>query len=226
MYMLLVLALLLVTAGAAPAAPQAKPAGSLPVFSEAVAFDVSWPVSEIAQQATSRAAPLALSDEPLDIRPDRGPVVKDQGFSGDGAIQGFAEMCSGLAESTAVAAAIPAPLASFEGLSNQDNFNVFDFRVNPPDPVGDVGPNHYVEMINLIFGVYDKNRNLLLGPGDTGSLWAGFEIPDCTDPSGDPIVIYDQFTDRWILSQFTSRFTPAPKMTCSTIVLPSRRPAI
>jgi hypothetical protein len=27
---------------------------------------------------------------------------------------------------------------------------------------------------------------------------------DCTDPSGDPIVLYDQFVDRWILSQFTT----------------------
>ena len=81
---------------------------------------------------------------------------------------------------------------NFEGLSNQDNFDIFGFRVNPPDPVGDVGPNHYVEMVNLVFGVYDKAGNKLLGPVDTGSLWAGFPIEDCTDPSGDPIVLYDQ----------------------------------
>src|SRR5919109_1491691 len=47
------------------------------------------------------------------------------------------------------AAAIPAPTTNFEGLSNQDNFNIFGFRVNPPDTVGDVGPNNYVEMTNL-----------------------------------------------------------------------------
>jgi len=29
-------------------------------------------------------------------------------------------------------------------------------------------------------------------------------VPDCTDPSGDPVVLYDQITDRWILSQFTT----------------------
>lgn len=39
---------------------------------------------------------------------------------------------------------------------------------------------------------------------DTGTLWAGFAVPDCTDPSGDPVVLYDQFADRWILSQFTT----------------------
>jgi hypothetical protein len=59
-------------------------------------------------------------------------------------------------------------------------------------------------MINLVFGVYDKQGNLLLGPVDSGTLWAGFAVPDCTAPSGDPIVLYDQFVDRWILTQFTT----------------------
>ena len=40
--------------------------------------------------------------------------------------------------------------------------------------------------------MYDKSGNLLLGPVDTGTLWAGFPIEDCTDPSGDPVVLYDQ----------------------------------
>ena len=30
-------------------------------------------------------------------------------------------------------------------------------------------------------------------------------IEDCTDPSGDPIVVYDQLADRWLLTQFTTR---------------------
>ena len=95
---------------------------------------------------------------------------------------------------------IGAPLTTFEGLSNQDNFNVFEFRVNPPDPVGDVGRAHYVEMVNLVFAVYDRAGNRLVGPVDTGTLWADFPIEDCTDESGDPIVLYDQTTDRWLLT--------------------------
>ena len=63
-------------------------------------------------------------------------------------------------------------------------------------------------MVNLAYAVYDKQGNLLLGPVDTGALWSGFPIEDCTDPSGDPIVVYDQFADRWLLSQFTTRGTP------------------
>ena len=74
---------------------------------------------------------------------------------------------------------IPAPLLTFEGLSNVDNFNILGGRVNPPDPNGEVGPNNFVEMINLVFAVYDKAGNLLLGPFDTGSLFAGFPVTNC-----------------------------------------------
>jgi hypothetical protein len=151
------------------------------------AHDLSPPLREMAQ---GRITPDA--DNPGDEE-DEGPMAEGAGYSPDGALQ------SVLPPTT-----IPSTQANFEGLSNQDNFNIFGFRVNPPDPNGDVGPNNYVEMINLVFGVYDKAGNLLLGPVDTGTLWDDFAVPDCTDPSGDPIVLYDQLTDRWILSQFTT----------------------
>ncbi|MER3443936.1 MAG: hypothetical protein C4333_07350 [Meiothermus sp.] len=147
-------------------------------------------------------------DAVREIRPNRGPLPTDQGFSGDAAVQrAMKPKRPGLQ-----AAAIPAPLLTFEGLSNQDNFNLLGFRVNPPDPVGDVGPNHYVEMVNLAFAVYDKQGNLLMGPARIGDLWSGFAIEDCTDPSGDPIVLYDQLEDRWILSQFTTRGLANPAL--------------
>jgi len=187
---------LVAVAGMATAAQPAGPANLRPVFTQPAAFDVSLPLRELASQAPARLGPLAPSRE-IEIRPERGPTVKDQGYSGDGALQTGARL--------AAVPAIPAPLLTFEGLSNEDNFNIFGFRVAPPDPVGAVGPNHYVEMINLVFGVYDKTGNRLLGPIDTGLLWDGFAVPDCTDPSGDPIVIYDKLEDRWLLTQFTTR---------------------
>jgi len=201
---LLISAMAALSVNAAPAAPRAGPPAK---FSTAAAFDVSPALRDLARSAARTAAPSAPSQEPLDIRPERGPVAQDRGFAGDGAVQ----QAAGAQAAVVTAATIPAPLQNFEGLSNQDNFNLFGFRVNPPDPVGDVGPNHYVEMVNLAFAVYDKQGNLLLGPVDTGTLWAGFAVPDCTDPSGDPIVVYDQLVDRWILTQFTTRFTADPQ---------------
>ncbi|MGC2193044.1 MAG: hypothetical protein WA628_00105 [Terriglobales bacterium] len=166
-----------------------------PKFSNAVAFDQSPALRDLARRAAPTRA-LALSSKVVEVRPERGPAAVDRGFSGDAALQGRASVRPPLQ--------IPATSANFEGLSSLDNFNIFGFRVNPPDPVGAVGPNHYVEMVNLTFGVYSKSGTLLLGPVDTGTLWSGFAVPDCTDPSGDPIVLYDQFVDRWILSQFTT----------------------
>ena len=174
-------------------APKAK-------FSDSVAFDISPALRNLPKKGGTSAVDDPGA-EPVDVRPDRGPDAVDNGFSGDGALNSAAP----LFKSLSLAESIPAPMANFEGISNQDNFNIFGFRVNPPDPVGDVGPNHYVEMVNLAFAVYDKSGNLLLGPLDTGTLWANFPVEDCTDPSGDPIVLYDQFADRWLLSQFTTR---------------------
>jgi len=163
-----------------------------PTFTNAAAFDVSAPLRELAGAGASDPARARL-------RPDRGPTVVDTGFAGDGARQASTSQ-----RSAAAAVTVSAPLVSFEGLSNQDNFNAFGFRVNPPDPIGDVGPNHYVEMTNLLFAVYNKTGTKLLS-APYGDLWSGFAVDDCTDPSGDPVVVYDQLADRWILSQFTTR---------------------
>ena len=153
--------------------------------SKAAAFDVSKPLRVLAKGARTvnfRGLPA-----------ERGPAIPNIGHTADGVLQ-----------SRLPAPTIPGPLANFEGLSNQDNFNTFGLRVNPPDPNGEVGPSNYVEMINLVFRIYNKAGTLLVGPVDTGTLWSGFAVSDCTDPSGDPVVIYDQFNDRWILTQFTT----------------------
>jgi hypothetical protein len=141
-----------------------------------------------------RIIPTALTSAPDVGERGAGPVGNTK-HEPDGALQ----------TQPALPNAMPSPLFTFEGPSNQDNFNVFGFRVNPPDSDGDVGKNHYVAMINLVFAIYTKQGALLYGPASIGSLWQGFEVEDCTDPSGDPIVLYDEKADRWILTQFTTR---------------------
>jgi hypothetical protein len=169
------------------AATASRGTSQTPTFTWDVAHDVSPTLREMAAGRIPGEAEDPANEE------EGGPIAQGDANQADGALQSLMPPTT-----------IPSTQANFEGLNNQDNFNIFGFRVNPPDPNGEVGPNNYVEMINLVFGVYDKSGNLLLGPIDTGTLWSGFEIPDCTDPSGDPVVMYDQFTDRWILSQFTT----------------------
>lgn len=195
----LAIVVITLTAGTTQARPSATPSG--PVFTEVAAFDVSPPLTQLASAAATATGKSAPVDSGHDADRDVEVVADAKARRTSPA----AAAAPQAAASQAAASAIPATTANFEGLSNQDNFNVFGFRVNPPDPVGDVGPNHYVEMINLVFGVYSKTGTLLLGPVDTGTLWSGFAVDDCTDPSGDPIVIYDQVANRWLLTQFTTR---------------------
>ncbi|MGV6851384.1 MAG: hypothetical protein ACWA5R_04290 [bacterium] len=92
---------------------------------------------------------------------------------------------------------IPAPGVSFNGPTNLSG-------VSPPDPVGDIGPNHYVVMSNLFFEIYDRSGTSVFGPAANNTIWSGFGGECETQNSGDPIVLYDQLADRWLLTQFTS----------------------
>ncbi|MFL6544295.1 MAG: hypothetical protein ACJ8LM_03835, partial [Candidatus Udaeobacter sp.] len=114
----------------AVAQPTARTQPLTPKFSTAVAFDVSSAVRDL----PPAARPLVFDPNKIvEVRPERGPVVQSKGYSGDAALQTFSSSL-----------AIPAPLLTFEGLANADILALYGFRVAPHDPVGDVGPNHYV----------------------------------------------------------------------------------
>jgi hypothetical protein len=83
-------------------------------------------------------------------------------------------------------------ILNFDGVSNVN-------MVLPPDPNGDVGPNHYIQTVNLAFAIYSKAGALLYGPANLRTLWEGF-VGYAGD--GDPIVLYDHLADRWMISQF------------------------
>ncbi|TML13487.1 MAG: hypothetical protein E6G31_07315 [Actinobacteria bacterium] len=102
---------------------------------------------------------------------------------------------SALVQHSAPKGLMPAPMANFEGVNNVNG-------VYPPDTEGDVGPNYYMQWVNLSFRIFNKN-----GTPATGII-PGYQMftgkAHCGVPSGnggDPIVLYDQFSDRWLASQ-------------------------
>ncbi len=93
------------------------------------------------------------------------------------------------------------PFVNFQGVRNDDNGGYYDL-IAPPDTDGDVSPTHYFQMCNTIFEIFDKNGNSLFGPADNSTIWDGF-VGDWTGTNdGDPIVLYDEQADRWLVSQF------------------------
>ena len=89
----------------------------------------------------------------------------------------------------------PVTIANFDGVTNVNG-------VLPPDTNGDVGPNHYMQWVNLSFAIYSKTGTLLYGPAAGNTLWSGFGGVCQTRNDGDPIVLYDHLADRWMVSQF------------------------
>jgi len=84
-------------------------------------------------------------------------------------------------------------LQNFSGMSNV-NGSV------PPDTDGDVGPNHYFQVVNTSFAIYNKTGSKLMGPTANSSIWTG--MPNNVN-SGDAVVLYDEQADRWLFSQFS-----------------------
>ncbi len=109
-----------------------------------------------------------------------------------------------VAQTSSAAATAPAPLQSFDGIGAGfvGPAGTFTVQADPPDTNGDVGPNHYVESVNISFAVFSKTGQPLYGPAAIDTVWSGFGGPCETSNDGDPLVKYDAAADRWILSQF------------------------
>ncbi|WP_373058576.1 GEVED domain-containing protein [Zunongwangia sp. H14] len=82
------------------------------------------------------------------------------------------------------------PILSYEAVTT---------RSTPSDPTGVIGPNHYVNAWNSAFSIWDKDGNQLMEPASLASIGGEF----ANEVLGDPIVVYDEFADRYLISQFS-----------------------
>jgi hypothetical protein len=156
-------------------------------------FDVSPPLRSLKPIVT-------LSEEKGDDDPGLPGPVNDTRHDPDPVVQ--SSMGHGVFNSINVTA-IPAAGASFDGLFNPAP-SPFNTGPVPPDPNGDIGPNHYVQMVNTQFQIFTRAGASVFGPANINTLFTGFGGPCQTENAGDPVVLYDQLADRWLLSQFTS----------------------
>ncbi|HEX4591750.1 MAG TPA: dockerin type I domain-containing protein [Gemmataceae bacterium] len=87
--------------------------------------------------------------------------------------------------------------ASFAGVNQQDEVTHGDSSF-PPDTMGAVGPNHFVELINSAFAVYSKSGSLV--KYQTQDSFFAFTANGTTFPRGssfDPRIRYDQHSGHW-----------------------------
>lgn len=158
-----------------------------PEVKRAARFDVSPALRTITPQVggTKKAEDDTGPGGPVgDMRHDPDPVL--QSLVGSGVFSGS----NGFAGT----------IANFEGMGGLGS--------TPPDPNGDIGPNHYVQMVNARFQVFTRDGTSVFGPANINTLFAGFGGPCQTENAGDPVVLYDQAADRWLLSQFSDSAGP------------------
>ena len=97
--------------------------------------------------------------------------------------------------------AIPGPLVTWNGIP----YPGVGCNCAPPDTDGEVGKTQYVQMVNEGLQVFDKiTGTSVFGPVAISSIWSGFGGACQNSGNGDPIVVYDQLADRWIISQFAT----------------------
>ena len=138
-----------------------------------------WPdirVQEHEAAANPRIWPGAHKDEP-DLVVQDGPLLGD------------------------LPARIPPPILSFAGIP----FPGVVCYCAPPDTTGEVGATQYVQVVNQGYQVFDKATGTsVLGPASIASVWTGFGGVCETSGQGDPVILYDQLANRWLISQFAN----------------------
>jgi hypothetical protein len=82
------------------------------------------------------------------------------------------------------------------------NFNGIGYQpLNPPDPTLCVGPNHIIQMVNgssgALFKVFNKTGGQVVAQTFLDAITGKGGL-------GDPIALYDQLADRYILTEFNN----------------------
>ena len=90
-------------------------------------------------------------------------------------------------------------IQNFQGITNPNGYY-------PPDTHGDVGPNHFFQVVNASYKIFSKTGTGLYGPVNNSTMWTGFTN---NSNDGDAVVLYDEQADRWLFSQFSLPNYPA-----------------
>ena len=159
--------------------------------------------SVIGKPVVPAISPPLREIPPIQMTHDPGKARDRRWLPYKGALPGAApaRQGDGAVQSVPGVSAPTATGINFEGLAANG--------YAPPDSDGKVGPNHFIEFINVNFAIYDKAGTLLYGPAQGSTLFTSLGGPCAAYNDGDPIAQYDTLADRWILTQFVVG-APAP----------------
>lgn len=152
------------------------------VVARAVYFDVSPPLRDMAVQPPT-SSDLTWKDG----------IVKNHFRKKDGSADASSIQNDPLRQEFFGSRSVDTTIQNFDGVGNVNGYV-------PPDTHGDVGPNHYFQVVNAAFKVFSKTGATLIGPSNNNTIWTG--MPNNSN-DGDAVVLYDEQADRWLFTQFS-----------------------
>jgi hypothetical protein len=87
----------------------------------------------------------------------------------------------------------------------------------PPDPNGDVGPNHYIQTVNTSIQIFNKDGSSAVPPATFDTLFATAPAPCSSSNKGDVVVVYDRLADRWVITDFAWTSNSGPFYECIAV---------
>ena len=165
----------------------------------------------------SASIPLAGSSD-VDLRklPQTGnpnkKLMPEMAGPKDDTLNGEAALDS-VAQSVYSVEAMPALGANFIGM----DLNTWGAGW-PPDTHGAVGPTHYIQAVNTSMAVFDKATGNRLAAFTLNNFMGGTTGSACDVANqGDPIVLYDHYSGRWIITDFAWTSSRGPFYECFAI---------
>jgi hypothetical protein len=179
-----------------------------PFVPEATGPVVHPPVLPINLDAT---ADEGLTDDQPAISP---PLKYVPGTEPKGPSQTIANWVDAVAQTDFGVGLMPLPIDSFDGmgwLTNSAN------HVWPPDTNGDVSPDLYIQSVNSSIAIYEKDGTLTEPAQSFNDFFTGSNVYCDIYNRGDPVVVYDRFAQRWVVSDFAHNSDYGPFYECIAV---------
>lgn len=81
------------------------------------------------------------------------------------------------------------------------NFDAQTTTLSPPDCNGTIGPNHYMQTINLTYAIYSRTGTVLKAPTAMNTIFGS--VTGSGNNDGDPLIQWDEQAQRWIAVEFS-----------------------
>jgi hypothetical protein len=147
--------------------------------------------------------------------PVKKPMVELKRFAGQA--NSAPSVQDPVVQSSQGSASMPTPSIDFAGL----DLNTWGAGW-PPDTNGDVGAlgqtEYYIQTVNTSIGVYSTTTGSRLAAFTFNTFFNGTNTPCDSSNQGDPVVVFDVQSGRWIITDFAwTNFVNGPYYQCIAV---------